>query len=216
MLRQDPKERLTAHQVLIHPWTRVDGDAPDQPLDNAVLTRLKKFSAMNKVKKVALKIIADSLSEEEISGLKTMFQAIDSDNSGAITFEELKIGLKKLGSNLAEEEVRKLMEAADADNSGTLDYQEFVAATMAASKAIEDDKLVAAFASIDADGDGEITVEELEAVLIRNGMADHEKVADIVKEIDTNNDGKIDYEEFVVMMRQDAVEKGPSQRHRRR
>lgn len=42
-------------------------------------------------------------------------------------------------------------------------------------------------AAIDADGDGEITVEELEAVLIRNGMADHEKVADIVKEIDTNN-----------------------------
>jgi hypothetical protein len=59
-------------------------------------------------------IIADSLSEEEISGLKTMFQAIDSDNSGAITFEELKIGLKKLGSNLAEEEVRKLMEAVSA------------------------------------------------------------------------------------------------------
>jgi Ca2+-binding EF-hand superfamily protein len=42
-------------------------------------------------------------------------------------------------------------------------------------------------AAIDADGDGEITVEELEAVLIRNGMADYEKVADIVKEIDTNN-----------------------------
>jgi hypothetical protein len=61
-------------------------------------------------------IIADSLSEEEISGLKTMFQAIDSDNSGAITFEELKIGLKKLGSNLAEEEVRKLMEAVSAAN----------------------------------------------------------------------------------------------------
>ncbi|GAQ88622.1 Serine Threonine protein kinase [Klebsormidium nitens] len=215
MLRQDPKERLTAHQVLTHPWARVDGDAPDKPLDNAVLTRLKKFSAMNKVKKVALKIIANSLSEEEISGLRAMFQSLDTDNSGAITFEELKTGLKKLGSNLAEEEVRKLMEAADADNSGTLDYQEFVAATMAASKAIEDDKLVAAFAAIDADGDGEITVDELEAVLVRNGMADHEKVADIVKEIDTNNDGKIDYEEFVAMMRQEAVDKGPSVRQRR-
>lgn len=49
--------------------------------------------------------------------MKTMFQAIDSDNSGAITFEELKIGLKKLGSNLAEEEVQKLMEAVSATNN---------------------------------------------------------------------------------------------------
>lgn len=58
-----------------------------------------------------VQIIADTLSEEEISGLRAMFQSIDTDNSGAITFEELKTGLKKLGSNLAEEEVRKLMEA---------------------------------------------------------------------------------------------------------
>ena len=42
--------------VAAHPWARVDGDAPDKPLDNAVLSRLKKFSAMNKVKKVALKV----------------------------------------------------------------------------------------------------------------------------------------------------------------
>lgn len=48
--------RVARFVVAVHPWTRVDGDAPDQPLDSAVLTRLKKFSAMNKVKKVALKV----------------------------------------------------------------------------------------------------------------------------------------------------------------
>lgn len=30
-------------------------------------------------------------------------------------------------------------------------------------------------------------MDELEAILVKNGMADHEKVVDIVKEIDTNN-----------------------------
>lgn len=34
-----------------HPWIREDGDAPDTPLDNAVLNRLKQFRAMNKFKK---------------------------------------------------------------------------------------------------------------------------------------------------------------------
>uniref|UniRef100_A0A0R0IFV5 non-specific serine/threonine protein kinase n=1 Tax=Glycine max TaxID=3847 RepID=A0A0R0IFV5_SOYBN len=111
MLRADPKERLSAVEVLNHPWMRVDGDASDKPLDIAVLTRMKHFRAMNKLKKVALKVIAENLSEEEIIGLKEMFKSMDTDNSGTITFEELKAGLPKLGSKLSESEVRQLMEA---------------------------------------------------------------------------------------------------------
>ncbi|KAH9775286.1 calcium-dependent protein kinase 1 [Citrus sinensis] len=56
MLHADPKERLSAAEVLNHPWMRVDGDASDKPLDIAVLTRMKQFRAMNKLKKVALKV----------------------------------------------------------------------------------------------------------------------------------------------------------------
>jgi calcium-dependent protein kinase len=32
------------------------GSAPDKPLDSAVLSRLKQFSAMNKLKKMALRV----------------------------------------------------------------------------------------------------------------------------------------------------------------
>lgn len=35
---------------------REDGDASDKPLDIAVLSRMKQFQAMNKLKKVALKV----------------------------------------------------------------------------------------------------------------------------------------------------------------
>lgn len=37
---------------------REDGDASDKPLDIAVLSRMKQFRAMNKLKKVALKVRA--------------------------------------------------------------------------------------------------------------------------------------------------------------
>ena len=56
-------------------------------------------------------MIAESLSEEEIAGLKEMFMSMDTDNSGAITFEELKAGLKRYGSNLKDIEIRNLMDA---------------------------------------------------------------------------------------------------------
>ncbi|CAI8598717.1 unnamed protein product [Vicia faba] len=117
MLVRDPRRRMTAYQVLCHPWVQVDGVAPDKPLDSAVLSRLKQFSAMNKLKKMALIVIAESLSEEELAGLKEMFKMLDTDNSGQITFEELKVGLKKVGANLKESEIYDLMQAADIDNS---------------------------------------------------------------------------------------------------
>lgn len=39
-----------------HPWIVDDNLAPDKPLDSAVLSRLKQFSAMNKLKKMALRV----------------------------------------------------------------------------------------------------------------------------------------------------------------
>ena len=39
-----------------HPWICENGVAPDRALDPAVLSRLKQFSAMNKLKKMALRV----------------------------------------------------------------------------------------------------------------------------------------------------------------
>jgi len=61
-----------------------------------------------------IQVIAESLSEEEIGGLKELFKMIDTDNSGTITFDELKDGLKRVGSELTENEIQALMEAVSA------------------------------------------------------------------------------------------------------
>lgn len=200
MLEHDPKKRLTAAAVLNHPWVREDGEAPDKPLDSAVLVRMKQFRAMNKLKKVALKVIAESLSEEEIRGLKEMFKSMDTDNSGTVTFEELKGGLARFGSKISESEVRQLMDAADVDGNGTIDYLEFITATMHMNRMDREDHLYTAFQFFDKDSSGYITKEELEQALKDYGMGDQETIKDIIAEVDTDNDGRIDYDEFVAMM----------------
>lgn len=48
-----------------HPWIKEDGEAPDTPLDNAVLDRLKQFRAMNKFKKVALRVFLSTPTQLE-------------------------------------------------------------------------------------------------------------------------------------------------------
>ncbi|KAF9601985.1 hypothetical protein IFM89_024531 [Coptis chinensis] len=199
MLCSQPSERLTAHEVLCHPWICENGVAPDRAIDPAVLSRLKQFSAMNKLKKMALRVIAESLSEEEIAGLKEMFTAMDTDNSGAITFDELNAGLRRYGSTLKESEIRDLMDAADVDNSGTIDYGEFIAATVHLNKLEREEHLVAAFTYFDKDGSGYITVDELQQACSEHNMTDV-YLEDIISEVDQDNDGRIDYGEFVAMM----------------
>ncbi|GMI74704.1 ARABIDOPSIS THALIANA CALCIUM-DEPENDENT PROTEIN KINASE 6 [Hibiscus trionum] len=199
MLCSRPSERLTAHEVLCHPWICENGVAPDRALDPAVLSRLKQFSAMNKLKKMALRVIAESLSEEEIAGLREMFTSMDTDNSGAITFDELKAGLRRYGSTLKDTEIRDLMDAADVDNSGTIDYGEFIAATVHLNKLEREEHLVAAFRYFDKDGSGYITVDELQQACAEHNMTDV-LLEDIIKEVDQDNDGRIDYGEFVAMM----------------
>ncbi|CAL9056178.1 unnamed protein product [Musa banksii] len=200
MLCRDPRKRYTAHQVLCHPWILDDNVAPDRPLDSAVLSRLKQFSAMNKLKKMALRVIAESLSEEEIGGLKELFKMIDTDNSGTITFDELKDGLRKVGSELMESEIQTLMDAADVDKNGTIDYGEFLAATVHMNKLEREENLASAFSYFDKDGSGYITIDELSQACREFGL-DDVRLDEMIKEVDQDNDGQIDYSEFAAMMR---------------
>ncbi|KZV52967.1 calcium-dependent protein kinase 34-like [Dorcoceras hygrometricum] len=215
MLNSDPKQRLTAFQVLNHPWIKEDGEAPDTPLDNAVLNRLKQFRAMNNFKKVALRVIAGCLSEEEIMGLKQMFKSMDTDNSGTITLEELKQGLSKQGTKLSEYEVKQLMEAADADGNGTIDYEEFITATMHMNRMDREEHLYTAFQYFDKDNSGYITIEELEQALREYGMSDEKDIKEIVSEVDADNDGNINYDEFVAMMKKGNPEAAVNPKKRR-
>ncbi|KAJ6797716.1 putative calcium-dependent protein kinase 2 [Iris pallida] len=201
MLTQDPKKRITAAQALDHPWLKEDGEASDKPIDSAVLNRMKQFRAMNKLKKLALKVIAENLSEEDIKGLKQMFKNMDTDQSGTITYEELRTGLSRLGSKLTEAEVKQLMEAADVDRSGTIDYIEFITATMHRHKLEKDEHLLKAFQYFDKDNSGYITRDELRQAMTEYGMGDEATITEVLDDVDTDKDGKINYEEFVAMMR---------------
>lgn len=58
-----------------------------------------------------MQVIADFLSNEEVEDLKEMFSKIDTDNDGIVSVEELKAGLQKVNSQLADSEIKMLIEA---------------------------------------------------------------------------------------------------------
>ncbi|CAN0917366.1 Calcium-dependent protein kinase 32 [Linum grandiflorum] len=76
-----------------HPWLQNSSSAPNVSLGDAVKARLEQFSAMNKLKKTALR----NLSVEEAASIKEIFQLIDARNKGKIDIDDIRIGLLKLG-----------------------------------------------------------------------------------------------------------------------
>ncbi|CAK9184757.1 unnamed protein product [Ilex paraguariensis] len=202
MLESDPRKRLTAQQVLEHPWIQNAKKASNVPLGDIVRTRLKQFSVMNRFKKKVLRVIAEHLSVEEVEVIRDMFSLMDSDSDGKVTYEELKAGLRKVGSQLAEPEIKLLMDVADVDGNGVLDYGEFVAVTIHLQKMENDEHFRQAFMFFDKDGSGYIEIDELrEALADESGETDMDVLSEIMREVDTNKDGQISYEEFVAMMK---------------
>ncbi|KAL0285899.1 UNVERIFIED_CONTAM: Calcium-dependent protein kinase [Sesamum angustifolium] len=177
------------------PWPSISSSAKD------LVKKMLHTDPKERPTAVEVLMIAENLSEEEIIGLKEMFKSLDTDNSGTITHEELKAALPKMGTKFSESEVRQLIEAADVDGNGTIDYVEFITATMNMSRMEREDRLFKAFEYFDKDKSGYITMEELEHALNEYNMGDAKTMKEILAEVDTDHDGKINYDEFVAMMR---------------
>ncbi|KAL3645137.1 Calcium-dependent protein kinase 8 [Castilleja foliolosa] len=201
MLDPDPSRRLTAQQVLEHTWLQNIKKAPNVSLGETVKARLKQFSVMNKLKKRALRVVAEHLSVEEVAGIKEAFDKMDNGKKGKINFEELKVGLHKLGHQIPDTDIQILMDAADVDGDGTLNYAEFVAVLVHLRKMANDEHLHKAFAFFDRNQSGYIEIEELRDALSEEDDNNEEVIIAIMHDVDTDKDGRISYEEFAVMMK---------------
>lgn len=199
LLDMDPSKRADAATILRHEWLVKEGVALDTPLDHVVLKRMRQFAQMNKLKKMALMVVGQNLSLDELSGLGELFKSIDTDNSGTITVEEMRRALTQWGNKINEVELQQLMSIADVSGDGLIDYNEFVAATMHLSKLEKEELLQKAFKQLDKDGSGTISLEELADALRTFGIYDDAK--DLLASADTNDDGQIDYAEFSWLLR---------------
>nr|QBB20011.1 putative calcium dependent protein kinase [Ettlia sp. YC001] len=199
LLEMDAAKRATAEQILKHDWLIKEGVALDIEMDSVVLKRMRQFAQMNKLKKMALMVVGQNLSPDEMSGLNELFKSIDADGSGTITVEEMRKALQNWGHRISESELQSLMAIADVDGDGLIDYNEFVAATMHLSKLEKEELLQKAFKQLDKDGSGTISIDELSDALRRFGIYDDAK--DLLSQADTNGDGQIDYAEFSWLLR---------------
>ena len=193
-----PEKRLTAEQVLNETWVKDNAPNSTQILLPMKPDGLKNYANSNKLRKAVLTYIASRLSEEDIKKIKEVFQSIDVDNDGKLSFEEMKKAIS-LTDGIKIEFDEKIFKSIDTDNSGAIEYTEFISACIEKNIYLNKEKLKEAFKLFDADGSGKISRAEIQKVLHIEKQS--KEIDNIMKKHDTNKDGEIDFEEFLNMMK---------------
>ena len=147
--------------------------------------------------------MVDQLSEKQIAEYKEAFNLFDKEGLGVVNPKSLGAIFKSMGHNPVEEELVEMVEEVDADGDGYVDFPEFL--FIMARKLKDNDteeELIEAFKMFDRDGTGEISAADVKQVMATLGEdISQEEVDEMVKEVDGDKDGKINYDEFVQMLR---------------
>ena len=205
LLTYNAAERPSAHQALQLPWLiELATQQLDEDLAFNALSNLSKFSSGVTLKVATFAFIASQMmTKQERENLSKVFNAFDKNGDGKLSKEEVKDGyLEHYGKVMSDHEVEQLFGSVDTDNSGFIDFTEFVIAATSQQNLTSQEKLHAAFKMFDKDGSGIISAEEIRQVLCFGDTQSLsvEAVEAIIRQVDENGDGEIQFEEFVTMM----------------
>ena len=193
--------RLNDEQVLNHIWLKnLAPNAKEGEKIQININSFKNYSSSNKLKKAVLTFIASRLSEEEVKKLKENFQKFDTNGDGMLSLEEVKKAISH-NKGISLSNVEQIFKSIDTDNSGNIDYTEFIAASLDKNIYLQENKLYEAFKLFDVDGSGKISKDEIAYILGTEKKS--KEIEKLFKKYDTNNDGEIDFKEFVNMMKEE-------------
>ena len=212
LLTMDPEQRISAEQALNHPWFKefksqeIYNRINDADTIKTLVENLKKYKRTSIIQETALAYLVHHFPQiKDVVNSCKLFNQIDKSGDGKITKAELLRGLsERYKSDTLEADVEEIYKNLDMDNNGYIGYEEFVRAAVSKEYFVRDNVLRFAFRYFDKDGSGEITFDEIEA-LFSQSISDktkvHETLVNIIKEVDKNNDGKINFDEFSKVMK---------------
>ena len=204
--------RLSAERALNHPWFKENTSKllfhqiNDENIIEKLITNLKNYKNISILQKISMAYLIHNYPQmKDVINAAKLFNRIDEDDDCKINQKELLEGLKiKYNTVVKQQDVEQIFQNLDINNNGYIDYEEFVSAAVNKKKFMNKNVLMLAFKFFDKNDSGEITFDEIEK-MFKESVVDkkkvHESLQKIIKDVDLDVDGKITFEEFVVVMK---------------
>ena len=212
LLNMDINQRISAEQALNHAWFKENksqelyNQINDNDTMKNLIENLKNYKRTSVIQETALAYLVHHFPQiKDVINSCKLFNQIDKSGDGKITKAELLKGLsERYKSKTLEKDVDEIYKNLDMDNNGYIGYEEFVRAAVSKEYFVKDNVLRFAFRYFDKDDSGEITFNEIEQ-LFTQSITDKKNVHDslkaIIQEVDINNDDKVTFEEFCIIMK---------------
>eukprot|EP00914_Ancora_sagittata_P001760 GHVO01004200.1.p1 GENE.GHVO01004200.1~~GHVO01004200.1.p1 ORF type:complete len:523 (+),score=99.29 GHVO01004200.1:36-1604(+) len=222
MLTYAPKTRISALEALEHEWLQemTSEKLTDLPALEATMDNMRQFQSSQRLAQAAMLYMGSKLTTvEETQQLTGIFRKLDKNGDGQLDRDELKEGYKllmkmkgvdvsKLDEEAVEAEIEQVLQSVDFDQNGYLEYSEFVTVAMDRKVLMSRDRLRRAFNVFDTDGSGKISSDELLKLFEAYDIGRTE-CENIIREIDTDGDGEVDFEEFALMLKKLTMNTDP-------
>ena len=147
------------------------------------------------------------LTEEQLEDARSLFVTFDKDGSGTLSKSEVEAAIRGRNENLSDEEIDFMMRMLDIDGHDDVNLDQFL--TMAAlceyGEELSELQTKQIFRAFDSDGNGVLSADELKqiwsiAASNNTKQVSDEEMDEMIKAMDANGDGQIDYEEFAKAM----------------
>jgi len=212
LLRTNVADRMTAEEALEHPWLKESYKQNKDLLKRnnlimmnpTIIHSLQGYKQHCALQSSILDILRECnyLNHSQMKSVKEFFIAADTNNDGKISTNELYEALKTIDPQTTIEDAKSMMNAVDANNDGFMDWDELLSSRINRKLQSKEERLRKVFTALDLDNSGKISADELKAALESINSKTQIKIEDcmqLIKEADLNDDGEIDFEEFITM-----------------
>ena len=204
LLVYEPKKRLTANEALQHPWFQKTNsnilfyNIPKYEIMQCI-ENILSYNIKSKFEEIVLAYIVHNLpkKKEKKTAIK-LFKLVNTNGDGKLQKNELKNTLLNFVSEEYLINFDNIFNLLDGENHGYIEYDEFLRAALDKKTILTEDNIKYAFNFFDKENKGFITKEEIKLFFLNH--IDQILFNQIFDEIDTNKDGKIDFQEFKNML----------------
>jgi len=203
LLRSDVAGRMTSEEAMSHPWitgAKVGKQTLKAPLDADVRKSMKHFQRNCQLQSEILLVLKNCkyLSSHQEDAVKKTFKMMDLDGDGRISVDELYQALHKVDPDLTRDDCATIMISVDANSNGVLEFDELLSSRINRKLISKEERLRKVFKCLDVDGSKTLTPAEIQGALMSiHPNISLEECKKLMNDADSNNDGVIDYEEWL-------------------